>query len=126
MQGDKATTSTITITIIVDNNNSNDNDSNNNNNNEKYRDFLHKSGMNPINVKVYKETIKILSISICVTLSVFVSVAGFWAHMTLIRPPGDAEHLPHPANCVMRNMLLIPFSYSLHQTLSLAKYFAQA
>lgn len=121
------TTSTITITFINNNSNDNDNDnndSNNNNNNDKYRDFLHKSGLNPINVKVYKD--HILSTSICVTLSVFVSVAGFWAHMTLIRPPGGAEHLPHPANCVMRNMVLIPFSYSLHQTLSLAKYFAQA
>lgn len=61
-----------------------------------------------------------------VSLGVFVSVAGFWTHMTFIRPPGSADHLPHSANCVMRNMVLIPFSYSLHQTLSLAKYFAEA
>lgn len=46
--------------------------------------------------------------------------------MTFIRPLGGVDLLSHPLNCVMRNMVLIPFSYSLHQMLSLAKYFAEA
>lgn len=76
------------------------------------------------NLKISQD--HVLSMSSCVSPSVFASVAEFWAHMTFIRPPGGAEHLPHPAMCVMRNMVLIPFSYSQHQTLSLAKYFAEA